>query len=205
MSNRLPMINATGVWELKAPFDTLISKTSRYTCVSVTKLEKLETQGEDPEKVYYTPHHLDNATYQLDLVNQVCIITIRSESGVLKSFPSSYLKSFPMGNGIEYAVIGLAISLGPLPVDTDLTMVKDKVKSVVKESIGVESVVMSQLLSETEVMSFETHETLNSARKLLITESNTDTAKIKRLEEEIQQERAKRIALEEKLIALANP
>lgn len=204
VNNRLPMINATGIWELRAPFDTMLSKVARYTCISVTKLEKLESLGEEPYENHYAPYSLDKTAYQEDLTAQVCIITVRSESGQLYAFPSSYLVSFPSGNGVEYAVIGLTAILGPLPVDTNLAEIKARMKELVRDTVGVENDVYSMIVSTPEVLAFDTHEAMTASRRLNIKESTTDGARVKSLERELNEARARIKALEKGLIDLKN-
>nr|DAF08008.1 MAG TPA: hypothetical protein [Caudoviricetes sp.] len=198
----LPYINAAGTWVLKAPYDTLLSKQERYTCISVTKLEKLVSMGDEPYDDYYEPKSIPQDTYQNDLISQVCIITVRDEAGQLYSFPSSYLVSFPSGNGVEYGVLGLAVTIGPLPIDTNLTELKQRVKDLVKDTVGVEGDVVSLLLSNPEIVSFASHESMKASRKLNIRESNTTPAQVKALESELRAARNKIQTLEAALIKL---
>ena len=198
----LPYINAAGTWVLKAPYDTLLSKQERYTCISVTKLEKLVSMGDEPYDDYYEPKSIPQDTYQDDLISQVCIITVRDEAGQLYSFPSSYLVSFPSGNGVEYGVLGLAVTIGPLPIDTNLTELKQRVKDLVKDTVGVEGDVVSLLLSNPEIVSFASHESMKASRKLNIRESNTTPAQVKALESELRAARNKIQTLEAALIKL---
>lgn len=201
-SHILPYINAAGTWVLKAPYDTLLSKQERYTCISVTKLEKLVSMGDEPYDDYYEPKSIPQDTYQNDLISQVCIITVRDEAGQLYSFPSSYLVSFPSGNGVEYGVLGLAVTIGPLPIDTNLTELKQRVKDLVKDTVGVEGDVVSLLLSNPEIVSFASHESMKASRKLNIRESNTTPAQVKALESELRAARDKIQTLEAALIKL---
>ena len=201
-SHILPYINAAGTWVLKAPYDTLLSKQERYTCISVTKLEKLVSMGDEPYDDYYEPKSIPQDTYQNDLISQVCIITVRDEAGQLYSFPSSYLVSFPSGNGVEYGVLGLAVTIGPLPIDTNLTELKQRVKDLVKDTVGVEGDVVSLLLSNPEIVSFDSHESMKASRKLNIRESNTTPAQVKALESELRAARNKIQTLEAALIKL---
>lgn len=201
-SHILPYINAAGTWVLKAPYDTLLSKQERYTCISVTKLEKLVSMGDEPYDDYYEPKSIPQDTYQNDLISQVCIITVRDEAGQLYNFPSSYLVSFPSGNGVEYGVLGLAVTIGPLPIDTNLTELKQRVKDLVKDTVGVEGDVVSLLLSNPEIVSFASHESMKASRKLNIRESNTTPAQVKALESELRAARNKIQTLEAALIKL---
>lgn len=198
----LPYINAAGTWVLKAPYDTLLSKQERYTCISVTKLEKLVSMGDEPYDDYYEPKAIPQDTYQNDLISQVCIITVRDEAGQLYRFPSSYLVSFPSGNGVEYGVLGLAVTIGALPIDTNLTELKQRVKDLVKDTVGVEGDVVSLLLSNPEIVSFASHESMKASRKLNIRESNTTPAQVKVLESELRAARNKIQTLEAALIKL---
>ena len=198
----LPYINTAGTWVLKAPYDTLLSKQERYTCISVTKLEKLVSMGDEPYDDYYEPKSIPQDTYQNDLISQVCIITVRDEAGQLYSFPSSYLVSFPSGNGVEYGVLGLAVTIGPLPIDTNLTELKQRVKDLVKDTVGVEGDVVSLLLSNPEIVSFASHESMKASRKLNIRECNTTPAQVKALESELRAARNKIQTLEAALIKL---
>lgn len=169
-SQLLPAINSVGVFKLKEPFVNLLNEKRIYTCVAVRKLEELMAIGDFPYEKYYKPRNIDENTFNNDVMNQVCIVTLQNDSGDLFQFPSSYLLSFPIPNGIKYANLGMGVHLGALPVDTDLSLLKQEIEKLVKAYLGITPTCKSMVISTPELISHDNHMTLVKARENKIRE-----------------------------------
>lgn len=161
----LPAINTTGVFKLKEPYANLLPENQMYTCVAVRKIEELLSLGEFPYQKYYRDFSIDEATFEQDIVNQVCIVTVVAENGTMYNFPSSYLLSFPSPQGINYAVLGIGINVGSLPVDTDLSSVMTEIERIVSSKFGIKATAASLQLSQQTVISYDNHKSLLAARQ----------------------------------------
>lgn len=201
MANIVPQVHSSGIFKLASPFDTLLTPNVWYTCIAVRKLEEIRLKGIDPFKTYYQPKSIDSSKYEQDFKAGVSIVTLRSTSGDLKHVPSSYLLSFPSGNGYLYSVIGLGIKLGSLPVDLDLTDLENKLKEVVSDTLGVSSEVKQVQLSPVTIVEKQNHLNYESARKAKIRDKSSNLAKLKALTTENEALRQRVTELERFAIA----
>lgn len=170
----IPDISASGLWVLKEPFNTLLLTETPYTCVAVRKTSDLLKIGEDPKK-FYTDKGLADTVYAEDLKVDVCIISLQCNStGDIVYVPSTYILSYPKGSGVPYSMMGLAISLGAMPESTDLTYLKQRMKDIVTETVGVEGTVHQLSISTMQLMDQDSHKRLEVARVAKITINKTD-------------------------------
>lgn len=165
MDHILPKIYSSGIFTLKGKLATLLDSQVNYTCVAIRKIDEMISKGELVEQDYYTPIGLDNNDYLSDLKFGACIITLKSQSGQLKHFPSTYLASFPSGAGVAYSVIGISIELGALPVKEDTSLIEDKLKRLVLSELGLDARTRVITLSDEELISQDTHERILAARE----------------------------------------
>jgi hypothetical protein len=200
--NILPQLHSTGVYKLKQPYDSLLNNNILYTCIAIRELQELKLKGIDAFNLYYEPYGLNKEQYNDDYVNNVAIITLKNSAGEIKFVPSSYLMSFPNSSGYQYAVLSLGINLGALPIDRDLTFLKQKLSDLIKDEIGVDSEAKIMQVSQVEVISDENHKTYEAARKNIMENSTTDRAKVIKLTKENEEYRTKVTELEQAIIQL---
>lgn len=212
LTDVVPDIGATGIYTLKTPYDKLIVNSTAnddvlaavvYTCVAVRKVAELVKFGSDPFALYYTPYGLGESVYAADVAKGMCIVTLRSSAGDFIHVPSTYIASFPKGGGVLYCTYGLAISLGALPSDTDLTALKLRMKQAVTETFGVESDVKVLTLSNTSLIATDYHERLVAARAVKVGAVETDRVVRIRLEAQVAEQATKIKLLEAALIKAA--
>lgn len=174
MSTReiLPPIYSSGIFKLDGKLTSLLSDTTWYTCIAIRKIEEIESLGIDCYNEYYTPIGLDEEDYKRDADFNACIITLKSSNGQLVHFPSTYLKAYPNGSGVLYSVMGIAIELGPLPIDYNLSTVETKLKDTVRNTLGITPRTRLLTLSNTEIITQGTHERLTKARQSNIESSS---------------------------------
>lgn len=183
MSDLIPDVNSAGTFVLDAPFDKALKDSVPYTCVAVRKLDDIVALGIDPKAQYYdSPYQISADRYQSDLKNNVCIISLQSPTGEVVYVPSSYIRSFPKGGGVLYTTVALAISLSALPKTTDLSYLKQQMTDMVLSTLGIDSTVNVLTLSNDTLISQDSHNSIESARKAKITNNETDRAARLRLE-----------------------
>lgn len=185
--NIIPPIGYPGIFKLRDPFNTLIVPDVIYTCQAVRRIEDLIASGMDPYNEFYYKHKLTPDMYKNDLLLGVCIITLQSVGGGSVVYvPSTYIESYPQAGGVSYTVLGLAVDLGALPDTTNLSLLTDKVKSVVQNTIGVIPEIKPVAISASTLVPHLEHDTLERSRLLNIENSQTDYAKVLRLESQNQ-------------------
>lgn len=209
LTDVVPDIGATGIYTLKTPYDKLIVNSTTadnvltavvYTCVAVRKVAELIKFGSDPFALYYTPYNLSASVYEADVAKGMCIVTLRSSAGDFIHVPSTYITSFPKGGGVLYCTYGLAISLGALPSETDLTALKLRMTQAVTETFGVESDVKVLTLSNASLIATDYHERLVAARAAKVSAVETDRVVRIRLEAQVAEQATKIKLLEAALI-----
>lgn len=165
MSGILPELHASGLWKLKSPYNNLLSPIW-YTCIAIRKFEELIVKGVDPYKEFYLKDYsLPRSKYQEDLAAGGCIITLKSSSGAIVHFPSTYLESFPQSGGVAYQALAVAVELGAVPEKEDLTLLKRAIEEAVAEYVGVEVQAQVVNLAPKELIERATHLRLQQARE----------------------------------------
>lgn len=197
MSNLLPSVGAKGTYRLAHPFDILI-KDVTYTCIAVRRLSDFVMKGADPKVLYYDKNGLDDAIWVRDSKDtEVCIITLKSDSGQSIDVPSTYLLSYPNLNGVPYTARVLGISLGAIPDDMDLSHLYTQMSNLVRDVIGIDSTVKSVAISDTTLITKEDHDTYEVARLELIQSSQTERSRVIELEALVNKLKQNNQALEE--------
>lgn len=177
MSNLIPEVGSSGIYKLRAPFNTRLAQDLRYTCIAVRRLADIVAAGGDPKDLHYTSNGLSDAQYDADVANGVCIVTLQSDGSGVVYVPSSYIESYPSMGGVPYRAIALVVSLGAIPDSLDLTYLKTRIRGVVKDTIGVDRELQTVTTSPVSLIEQGTHETLEAARLAIVSESNTDYAR----------------------------
>lgn len=178
MSQFTPSVGVRGLFNLKPPFDSQILPNTAYEVKAVRTLDDLiSSSGIDPKDLYYTHNGLDDQ-YDADVQDGVSIVSLAADAEWIY-VPSSYILSMPDQGGIPYTVLALAVMLGPLADSFDLSYLKTSMADLVQATIGITpGEVRTVALSSTTNVSQAEHDRIEAARQALITESDTDRAKL---------------------------
>lgn len=180
----LPKIHSSGIFQLNGKLQNLLTAGMWYTCIAIRKIEEIEYEGLDPFREFYSPIGLDKSDFDKDVKNNSCVITLKSSSGQIIHFPSSFLKSFPISTGVAYSVQGIALDLGGLPVDSRLEELEAELQRVAMNFVGHKVRTRLLTLSNVELIDIETHRRYEAARQVNINSSdNLVSANRKLLEE----------------------
>lgn len=181
----VPEIGASGIFTLKPPFNTKLTKDVVYTCIAVREFTDMTAVGADPKALCYT-EVTDQTRYEKDVLADVCIVSLQSATGEIVYVPSSFIDSYPRAGGVVYTTLALAISLSALPKSTDLSYLKQQMIALVKDCVGVDSKVKTMLLSSDTVINTVDSERMEKIRQANIAASETDRAVRLRLEEKVR-------------------
>lgn len=177
MANRTPPINSVGKFSVAAPFVTNAEAT--YTCEAVAGFEALIEEGVDVFGDYYIANGLTEADYVRDMSEGINIVTLMSDTEPTVHVPSSYILSFPLGDGIKYYRTVVAVDLGPLPKGTLLNTFIEEVKLLAKDFAGVEPEVNVCLGALTGVLNQDQHFTAEANRRSSIKYNRTTRRQLK--------------------------
>jgi hypothetical protein len=195
-----PDIGANGIFVLKDPFSALLKPNTTYTVQAVRRLKDIIAEGEDPFEVYYDPYDVLRADYELDLLNEVCIVSLQSGAGEWVYVPTSFIVSFPIMNGVKYRAMMIGISLGAIPDTTNLSAFKTKVFDMVRDTFGITTVIKEMAVSAPVVLSKEQSDLVETARANKIVSSLSDSGKLKVALQDLQRCREQIVMLEKYII-----
>lgn len=171
-----PPIGASGIFRLSGPYAALLQSNVSYTCDAVRKMTDIIVLGIDPHAEFYSEHGLTYQQYQNDLQNGECIVSLRSNGGHWVYVPTSYVLGYPNMGGIPYTAIVLGINIGAVPNYLDLSVIKQRVVDLVRETIGVTSTVTQVAISPTKNLPQSDHNAVEANRVANITATRTDRA-----------------------------
>lgn len=173
----LPPIGTSGIYLLNSPFASQLQPNIAYRCEAVRKLSDLIEAGVDPFEEIYQPNGISQQSYEQDVANQACIVSLQSSTGHWVYVPSTYIKSFPNVNGVPYRVMVLGVELGPIPEYMDLGAVKSAVAQTVRDVLGVTPTIKEVAISPVQNFSQNDHDVIESNRAAQIANSDTWKAK----------------------------
>ncbi len=168
-SQYTPSLNASGFYQLAAPYSALISATLQYTCVGVISIQGAIAQGIDVLNTVYIASGDTAASYASDLKNGVSLITITSGTGNLVQFPNSAMLAVPQVNGIIYRNLVLGIALSALPDSMDTTVLQQEVSDLIYSKIGVRSTTFVTTVGAATVLTTAQDAAVSAARAAVIT------------------------------------
>lgn len=152
MLTLVPPIGSKGFFRFAPPFDTLVKNNQEYTVQAVRSLVELDKSEERPYDTIYIPVGLSASEFNSDLNQDVPVVVFTTSGKEFFYVPANKILSIPKINGVTYQERVLAISLGNIPVDMDLTIIKDTIVNDVKDIVGVNSTVNEVLASAVAVI-----------------------------------------------------
>jgi len=185
MPRLTPPLLVSGVFQLKPPF--VVSAKTAYTVVAIRSFSEILSRGTDPMVLVYTPASLGPQHYQKDVEDGAMIVTLRSAQGEQIYVPDTYILSYPNMGDVNYAQTIVALSLGPLPVNTDLSALMADMVSLAKTSVGVDAKVRLARSTIIETVSSDEHVQLLSARRGNIVVNDDDSVRVRDLEAQVAQ------------------
>ena len=162
----IPAIGSSGYYDLQSPFDVKINIGERYTLKSVRTLSECLASNEDTKNDIYVLNGIE-ADYNDDLINDVEILGLQSERGAWVYVPVTYVKGYPVANGIPYRANSIVIPLQPVPADSDLSGLLSQLNEVVLKSLGFEPEAVVVEASRVTLISTSAHEAVSNDRAVL--------------------------------------
>lgn len=137
----VPKVGSKGRFEFKPPFNKPETLKTEYTVYSIRSLKELKDSGEQPYEMIYSPNGLTETDFKDDLNNNIPVLCLVNSGGDYLYIPADMVKSLPDISGVKYQEIILAISLGYIPVNTNLDVTKDTIVNTVYDTFGVTSTI----------------------------------------------------------------
>jgi hypothetical protein len=177
MAGLIPALNATGLYTLRAPFDTVLLPQTSYGCVAIRRLEDIVAAGGDPFDQYFAPKGITRALYETDAAAGCVIVSLQSSSGQWVYVPSTYIASMPEQGGVPYTSMLLGIKIGAVPDSLDLSFLKTKISEIITATLGVSAEIREVANSPKTLLNQTQHSAAESARAAAVTSNQTDYSK----------------------------
>lgn len=170
----LPSIGMAGFYSLSAPYNSLLSTTTQYTCVGVMSITGAEAQGVDVLNGIYLANGDTLANYTAAVAAKAMLISVSAGGGDIFTFPSSALLGVPTGEGVIYRNTVMGIGLSAIPDTMDLTALQNEIMNLVYNTLGVKSTVFLTTIGAATILTPAQDALITSARSAAITNpSNT--------------------------------
>ena len=162
MSNRIPRFNATGKWELRAPYSCSLTKS--YRCAAIENFPALEHEKIDIHSRFYAGKGLPVSVFNADRSASVVIVTMIAEDGEVIYVPSSYIIKFPNSLSVPHLYTVLSVDMGLMPTDMDYHSLVTEVNNLVQEMVGVTTETHVNVIPGENFISEEEANTMKNAR-----------------------------------------
>ena len=151
-------INTTGKFTFKDPVNSAVDESIEYKVVAIRSIKELIDTGDIPFETIYTPIGINEDLYKKDVKDNVNIIVLTNTGGNTYTYiPSSYISKAPDSSGYKYAETLLAINIGKIPLDLDLTSLKEDITDLILATIGLTTEAKNINVSAVELVDEITH------------------------------------------------
>lgn len=137
----VPKIGTKGKFDFKPPFNKVETLRTQYTVQAIRSLKELKDSDEQPFEQIYLANGITEEEFKDDLNNNVPILCLIGNGEEYLYVPANRVKKLPDVSGVKYQEIILAISLGQIPYNTNLSVTKDTIVNAVYDTFGVTSTI----------------------------------------------------------------
>lgn len=196
MARLTPAPGIKGAFLLRYPFTT--QPDIEYTVTALRSFAEIRARDLDPLKLVYTPVNLDAGAMASDVAEGAYIVVLSTKQGELIYVPDTYIESYPFMGSIPYSYLIVSYSLGMIPDNMDVELLKQVGASAISDYIGVEPTAFITRGEVSDIITEERHVQLTISREQAVKNRETDRAKALRLTNELQA--AKQLNTEYELI-----
>jgi hypothetical protein len=194
-SKFIPAIGTKGSFQLLTPFDALVSVLEQYTLRGVRNISDWLAENQDIKTLVYTKYNIESS-WNDDLQNDVEILSLQGEHGAWIYVPVTFVKCYPISDGIPYRALMICLPLQPVPVDTDLSALFAQLEEVCLGELGFNVTPVTVEASRAVLVPDSAHATIETDRAVLANQS-TPWGMINTLNAQLSVALAKVAALEQ--------
>lgn len=133
----IPALFTKGAFTFSAPFNKDQYQKKILEVTAIRTLDEIYKNEEDPLNTIYLPVGMTEDDYNEDFETKVPIISFKTNGSQLYYIPADRIVGLPIINGVKYKNLMLTVSLGEMPVDYALDRVKNDIKDVLMDSLGI--------------------------------------------------------------------
>lgn len=190
-NNIIPSIDARGRFEALAPFDTVVKTDVYYKVEAIRNIHEMEALKLDLYELIFKPVGVTVADFPLVLQrakdNNAKVLSLLDRTDVATYVITTYLKSWPLVDGVSYENMCAIISFGAVPPSMKETLALSLVhyKEYTEANVGVPVTVSLGTIPTIGYVSKEQSDAYETLRKSKITSNNNDAARALTLEREL--------------------
>ena len=173
----IPTVGMRGKFSLSPPLDQLCLPGEEYTCQAVRRLADYIGNNEDPLNDIYLLYELTEADFKRDMLEDMFIASLQSQSGHWVYVPVRYIQTFPDPGGVPYRTLMMGVNLGPQPNEDDFLHLQQEVTDLVIRYVGVVPKIKMVQTSKTVLVPREKHDEIVAVRNSKKTTALTDGSK----------------------------
>lgn len=170
----IPTVGMRGKFSLSPPLDQLCLPGEEYTCQAVRRLADYIGNNEDPLNDIYLMYELTEADFKRDMLEDMFIASLQSQSGHWVYVPVRYIQTFPDPGGVAYRTLMMGVNLGPQPNEDDFLHLEQEVTDLVIKYVGVVPKIKMVQTSKTVLVPREKHDEIVAVRSSKKTTALTD-------------------------------
>ena len=191
MANMIPGLRSAGKFVANAPFDKVVDETIFFTVEAIRTIPEMQALKLDLFTLVFAPVGYVEADYQTQLdkaiADQAAVISLTSRGRGPVYVLSTFLKSFPMVDGVVYEHLALITSLGACPpsMKDKVNNAIDHINNYIKASFGIDNpnttigtIPTRGYVSREDAVAWE------KSRRLAITEEPSDAVRLAQIEKE---------------------
>lgn len=137
----IPTINTKGNFKFKPPYNVKEYESEIFTVDAIRSIKDMIASGEDPYKGVYQPIGMSEADYNNDSENKVPIVVLKGSNNRFLYVPANRITTIPLVEGREYQQMALAVNMGYLPYDYDISVLSNDIIETVYNVTGIKSTV----------------------------------------------------------------
>ena len=208
-TNIIPSYLTGGSFEAVNPFDIVVDVNKYYTLEAIRSVAELQGDNKDIYSLVFQPAGIAQTDYQtyINALNAVAgagIVVLVGNDGSRVYVPTTYLKSFPLKDGVSYERICLIADLGPCPpsVATELNDVITHIKNYIQANFGLTPTVKLGTMPTIGYVTAEQASVFEATRQNAITNANNDVVTVALQSKTISSQQVYISELEAQVIAL---
>jgi len=187
-TNLIPSMDARGRFEALAPFDSVVDEAKYYTVEAIRNIHEMEALKVDLFTLVFQPagYTTENFSAALERARKdgAKVLSLLDRSDVATYVLTTFLKSFPLVDGVSYERMCAIVDFGACPPSMKqiLSQELEHIKNHVSANVGIETTVTLGTIPTIGYVSKDQADAYERTRQQNISNSTNDVAKIRELE-----------------------
>lgn len=187
-NNIIPSIDARGRFEALAPFDSVVKVDVYYKVEAIRNLHEMEALKLDLYELVFKPVGVSVEDFPRVLQRArdkgAKVLSLLDRSDVATYVLTTYLKSWPLVDGVSYENMCCIITFGAVPpsMKDTLALTMQHYKEYTEANVGVPVTVSLGTIPTIGYVSKDQSDAYENTRKANITQNNNDAARALDLE-----------------------